>query len=152
MYSLGIPSNYASRYSHLRVIVWTPDQTCILVILRTTCQLQELLVVQLNHSGGSTTPSTTLQHLQSQPQRDKRPSRTQSQPSQLTVRDFDQTLSYFTAKINRTLPPGIPKVPLVIDNYESLVDESQTVILDAQLDMFSVGNLNDLSKEQLKQF
>jgi len=78
--------------------------------------------------------STTSRQLWSQSQRDERPSRTRSQPSCLTVRDFDHTLSYFTAKIEGTLPPGIPEVPLVIDNYETLVDESNLDNLEPNLD------------------
>ena len=65
-------------------------------------------------------------------------------------------MSYFIAKINGDLT-GLPNVPVVVENYEKVVDYSQPafttpIISDKELDITQLQDLNDCTPEALNQF
>ena len=109
-------------------------------------------------SSNRTNTGTTTASGESVPRTTRRSRRDRQNPSRLTVKDFGHTLSYFAAKIQGTLG-GLPNVPVVIPNYEQVIDSAEdknTIPSKYSKDM-PIGSetfvdLNECSQEALDQF
>ena len=117
-----------------------------------------------NIQGGSNAGSGTRTHTgtsansgESTPRTSRKSRRNWNSLSRLTAKDFGRTLSYFAAKIQGTLG-GLPNVPVVIPNYEQVVDSVDRNTIpskfrkDTQIGTETFVDLNECSQEALDQF